>query len=300
MAVIYDIEHITQYKYANPVTLAQHRAMFLPRVAHGGRLIKYSLETNVPSQVRWVVDALGNSLALIDFSEPTCELVVTYRFRGVHYGAKAVEARAVDPRAKAFPIQYTLDEWADLAPFLRPHAEDSDGSVSAWIRECLARVPSGDPVQLLKHMTNLFSESFAYQAREVEGTQAPGVTLATKSGTCRDYAWLMIEALRRLGLACRFMSGYLYDSALDGGKNAMRGSASTHAWVSTYLPGAGWNYYDPTNRIDQGFALIPVAAVRHPGQASPLQGSWFGSAGDYLGMDVKVSIHKVGEIEVDY
>lgn len=103
-------------------------------------------------------------------------------------------------------------------------------------------------------------------------------TLRTKSGTCRDYAWLMIEALRRLGFVSRFASSYLYDGALDGGAVGVTGSGATHAWLQVFLPGA------------------TVAVVRHPGQAVPLEGSWCGEAKDYLGMSIDVSVHKVGEI----
>ncbi|HEY9888762.1 MAG TPA: transglutaminase family protein, partial [Candidatus Obscuribacterales bacterium] len=135
-----------------------------------------------------------------------------------------------------------------------------------------------------------------YQPRETKGTQAPGQTLKLRTGTCRDYAWLMIEALRRLGFACRFVSGYLYDAALDGGEVGMTGSGATHAWLQVYLPGAGWCNYDPTNCITEGFELIRVAIARHPGQVIPLSGSWFGDTDDYLGMEVKVSIRKLGTL----
>jgi transglutaminase-like putative cysteine protease len=145
-------------------------------------------------------------------------------------------------------------------------------------------------------MMDTIRGSLTYQAREAEGTQSPGETLRLKSGTCRDYAWLMIEALRRLGFACRFVSGYLYDAALDGGEIGMTGSGATHAWLQVYLPGAGWLNYDPTNQITAGFDLIRVAIARHPGQVIPLAGSWFGNAGDYLGMDVKVVIRKLGTL----
>jgi len=294
MAVVYDIEHTTSYKYKNPVTLAEHRALFLPRVGHSGRVLSYSIATNVPSRTRWIMDALSNSVALIEFTEPTTELVVTFKFSGEHYGAADIDEFPVDPRGQEFPVQHTPDEWTDLASFMRPHAEDMDGSVAAWARGFLTGAEN-EPKRVMKQMMDAIRDTFKYQAREVEGTQSPGETLSSKSGTCRDFAWLMIEALRRLGLPCRYMSGYLYDSALDGGSTAMQGSASTHAWLTAYLPGAGWLHYDPTNRISQGFALIPVAVARHPAQAIPLQGSWFGSAGDYLGMDVSVSIHKVAD-----
>jgi transglutaminase-like putative cysteine protease len=164
--------------------------------------------------------------------------------------------------------------------------------VAAWAKHFV----EGDQdvtTDVLKRIMNTIRDTFQYQARDAEGTQAPGETLRLKSGTCRDYAWLMIETLRRLGLACRFVTGYLYDSALDGGDVGMTGSGATHAWLAVYLPGAGWLHYDPTNRLTEGFDLIPVAIARHPGQAVPLTGSWFGEAQDYLGMEVKVAVRKI-------
>jgi len=106
----------------------------------------------------------------------------------------------------------------------------------------------------------------------------------------------MIEMLRRLGLASRFVSGYLYDASLDGGAVGMAGSGATHAWVQVFLPGAGWLDYDPTNSLSGGFDLIPVAIARHPGQAIPLAGSWFGDTGDYLGMSIDVAVRKIGSV----
>lgn len=295
MAVVYDIEHSTTYTYKKPVTFAQHRALFLPRLGHGGRLYSYSITASVPTAIRWIRDALSNNVALIDFLEPTAELVVTFKFRGAHYGAQGIAEFLVEPRGQVFPVQYTPDEWTDLAAFMRPHADDPDGSVAAWGRSFLAGA-ANDTGKVLRQMMDTIRDTFSYQAREVEGTQLPGETLKLKAGTCRDFAWLMIEALRALGLACRFESGYLYDAKLDGGSVSMTGSASTHAWLTVYLPGVGWLDCDPTNRISGGFELIPVAIARHPAQASPLQGSWFGAANDYVGMNVNVSIKKVADI----
>jgi transglutaminase-like putative cysteine protease len=106
----------------------------------------------------------------------------------------------------------------------------------------------------------------------------------------------MIETLRRLGLGSRFVSGYLYDASLDGGAVGMAGSGATHAWVQVFLPGAGWLDYEPTNSLSDGFDLIPVAIARHPGQAIPFSGSWFGDTGDYLGMSIDVAVRKIGSV----
>jgi transglutaminase-like putative cysteine protease len=148
----------------------------------------------------------------------------------------------------------------------------------------------------VQRMLDAFRDTFTYRARDTEGALASVETPRSKSGTCRDYAWLMIEALRRLGFAARFVSGYIYDAALDQGGTGITGSGATHAWVQVFLPGAGWMNYDPTNHINAGFDLIQVAVARHPGQAVPLAGSWFGDAGDYLGMSVHVAVRKLGDV----
>jgi len=295
MAVIIQVEHITTYKYANPVTFGEHRVIFLPSGSYYGRILDYSLETNLPSQKIWIVDTLANNVAFVTFSEPAAELIFTCRFRLASYGSRGIDNFPLRPRAKHIPVQYTPDEWIDLAPFLRPHADDPDGTVAAWAKSFTIE-DQDDTRQVLQQMMDTIRDTFTYEAREAEGTQPPEQTLATKKGTCRDYAWLMIEALRRLGFACRFVTGYLYDSALDGGADGMVGSGTTHAWLQVYLPGAGWLSYDPTNRITEGFDLIRVATVRHPGQAMPLIGTWSGVAQDYLGMTVSVSVRKLAAI----
>ena len=295
MAVHFEISHTTTYKYGNPVSFGPHQAMFLPRPAIRGRMLSWLVKTSPASKIRWVSDPLANNITVMEFSEPSAELVFTFQFRGVHYGAKAVEEFPLESRAEDVPIQYTPDEWTDLGVFIRPHAEDPDSSVAAWAKSFVSD-SRGRTTDILKRMLHTFDDAFSYKTREADGTQAPGETLRTKSGTCRDYAWLMIEALRRLGFASRFVSGYLYDAALDGGATGMTGSGATHAWVQVFLPGAGWVHYDPTNRITAGYDLIPVAIARYPAQAVPLAGSWFGKAEDYLGMSVRVAVHKLGEV----
>ncbi len=179
--------------------------------------------------------------------------------------------------------------------YLRPHAEDPDGGLAVWAKGFVTGA-SDRTLDVLQRMMDAINTDLTYQSREAEGTQPPSETLRLKSGTCRDYAWLMIEALRRLGLACRFVSGYLYDAALDGGDVGMIGAGATHAWLQVYLPGVGWRNYDPTNRITAGFDLIPVAIARHPGQVMPLSGSWYGNLGSYQGMTVNVILRKLASL----
>jgi transglutaminase-like putative cysteine protease len=242
-----------------------------------------------------MMDTLSNNVALLEFNQPAEQLTVTFRVRGEHFGYRAITEFPLNPRAEEIPIQYTPDEWMDTQMYLRPHAEDPDGNLAAWAKGFVEGA-NDSTLDVLRRMMDAINSGLTYQGREAEGTQAPSETLRLKSGTCRDYAWLMVEALRRLGLACRFVSGYLYDAALDGGDVGMTGSGATHAWLQVYLPGAGWRNYDPTNRITKGFDLIPVAIARHPSQVMPLSGSWFGNSGDYLGMEVKVALRKLASL----
>ena len=145
-------------------------------------------------------------------------------------------------------------------------------------------------------MTRAIHSEFRYGKRLEAGTQTPAHTLASKSGTCRDYAVLMIEAARSLGLAARFVSGYIYSSP-RAEEAAWVGGGHTHAWVQVYLPSCGWVEFDPTNGIVGNKDLVRVAVVRDPRQAVPLSGTWDGEAGDYIGMEVEVDLR--AEIATD-
>lgn len=292
--MFYELMHQTTYRYREPVSFDTHRAIFLPSSAYSGRILSHSLETNIPSRRRWLMDTLSNNVAELEFDAPNKELEVTFKLKGQHFGIKELAEYSLSERAKLIPVQYTPDEWNDLAPFIRPHTNDPNSDLSSWARNFVSSARS-DTVSMLQTMMDTLWDEFDYQSREAEGTQTPAQTLSRQSGTCRDYAWLMIEALRRIGFACRFISGYLYDPSQDTGEEAdeMDGSGATHAWLQVYLPGAGWRSYDPTNCITSGTNLIQVAIARHPGQAIPLSGAWSGNSDDYLGMDVSVNVRKI-------
>ena len=140
------------------------------------------------------------------------------------------------------------------------------------------------------------SERFTYVSRHEIGTQDPIETLKLGSGSCRDFAVLMIEAVRSLGLAARFVSGYLYvpEPGSDGGGGGRVGGGATHAWLEVYIPGAGWVEYDPTNGVVGNRDLIRVAVVSDARQAVPLSGTWTGFPSDFVGMDVTVSVTSDG------
>ena len=145
-----------------------------------------------------------------------------------------------------------------------------------------------DTFELLARLTEGINHGFRYRRREAKGIQEPLETLRFGHGSCRDFALLMMEAVRSLGLAARFVSGYLYVPSRDGPENI--GGGSTHAWCQVYLPGAGWVEFDPTNGIIGNRDLIRVAVARDPSQAIPLSGTYAGSPEDVLGMKVQVNV----------
>ncbi|MQT14333.1 transglutaminase family protein [Segnochrobactrum spirostomi] len=291
MAETLHIKHTTRYSYAAPVTLGSHRLMVRPRDSHDLRLIEATLALSPPGSVRWFHDVFGNSIAVVEFSGPATELVIESDLVIDRYTREAIEGD-LDPAAAHYPFVYSADDRADLGRLLERHYPDPKGRVEAWARGFLTD-GAADTLALLDAMNRTIKADFAYQARDIEGTQTPLETLDLGSGSCRDFALLMMEGLRCLGIATRFVSGYLYDPALDGAAaDGTVGAGATHAWVDVYLPGAGWVEYDPTNGLIGSANLLRVAVARDPAQAVPIAGSFQGRPGDFLGMQVEVHVNR--------
>jgi len=293
MTVQYEIVHTTVYRYRQPVTFGEHRVMFRPRDSHDLRVLATDLQVSPNSQVRMIQDPHSNSVALVQPDGPASELEIVCRFTIEHAHTNNAEL-PLAPSAEVFPFAYSVDERFDLEQYLRPHYDDPGGHLTAWARQFLRTDGLTGTRELLFKMNQFIRANFNYAARDEEGTQAPQETLKRSTGSCRDFALLMMEAVRRLGVATRFVSGYLYDPALDGGDaDATVGAGATHAWLQAYLPGAGWVPFDPTNNLTGGNHLIRVGVARDPSQAAPISGSWYGEADDYLGMTVNVAVHRL-------
>jgi transglutaminase-like putative cysteine protease len=300
MSVQYDIVHTTVYTYKSPVTFGEHRVMFRPRDSHDQRVLATDLQVSPNADVRLILDPHSNSVALVQPTEPATELKIVCSFTIEHAHSNNLEL-PLSPSAEIFPFAYGLDERFDLELYLRPHHEDPGGELTAWARQFLRTDGPTHTRDMLVQMNQHIRDNFRYVARDEEGTQTPHQTLELGTGSCRDFALLMMEAARRLGVATRFVSGYLYDQSLDtaasdaegaGEAEATVGAGYTHAWLQAYLPGAGWVPFDPTNNLLGGTQLIRVGVARDPSQAAPVSGSWFGQADDYLGMTVSVTVKR--------
>lgn len=292
MSVSYDIVHTTVYHYKQPVSFGEHRVMFRPRDSHDLRVLATDLQVSPQSLVRMIQDPHSNSVALVQPLVSAAELKIVCSFSIEHAHTNNLEL-PLAPTAEVFPFAYSLDERFDLENYLRPQYDDVGGHLTAWARQFIRTDGYTGTRDLLVKMNEFIRVNFRYADRDEEGTQAPQATLKLASGSCRDFALLMMEAVRRLGIATRFVSGYLYDPALDGGEDAGTvGAGATHAWLQAYLPGAGWVPFDPTNNLLGGNQLIRVGVARDPSQAAPIAGVWYGEPDDYLGMKVTVEVKR--------
>lgn len=284
------IRHVTRYDYRNPVGLTQHRLMVRPRDSHDLRLHEATLSVSpTPRTTRWAHDVFGNSVCLIDWEEDarTDHLEIISELDLTHYPAGPELPRAtVDPGVEIFPFSYAAEEAPDLARLRERHLPDPQRRVDAWARRFLAQGGATRTLPMLEAMTRAIRDEFTYEGRDAEGTNSPVETLESGKGACRDFTLLMMEAARSLGLAARFVSGYLYDAAGTG----VVGGGATHAWCAVYVPGAGWVEYDPTNGLVAGENLIRVGATRTPDQAVPIGGGYFGKPDDFARLHVDVAV----------
>ncbi len=284
------INHVTRYRYRRDVAFGEHRILVRPRESYDQRVLSASLEIDPePVSLRWLQDVFGNAVAIATFDRRADTLEV----RGtaeVEHLPTCEEDIQVEPYAASYPFTYSAEDMPDLLRSIERDYNDRDRVIDDWAMSFVDVDHPNGTLALLKRMTEGIKRDFDYQARETKGIQPPVTTLSLGSGTCRDYALLMMEAVRSLGFAARFVSGYLYQ---PDNENARVGGHSTHAWVRVFLPGSGWVEFDPTNGIVGNRGLIRVAVARDPRQATPLSGTWRGVKGSQLDMNVEVRIKQL-------
>ena len=278
------IRHSTVYRYSEAVNFGPHRLMLRPREEHDRAIESSMLEIVPPHRLRWQSDVYGNSVTVVEFLQPSETLrivseVVVKQFEPNPFNF------LLDPRVAEYPFAYDEEELPDLEPFrtkLYPHDTEAmiEWLAPHWPSNKLGPKPT---VELLLELNQAIHDRMAYVRREEFGVQSPAETLALGGGSCRDYAVFLIEACRHLGLAARFVSGYIHTPDEHG---------STHAWTEVYLPGAGWKGFDPTSGILACDLHVPVAVSRHPGGASPISGS-HSNPGAFLDLDVAVKIEEL-------
>jgi transglutaminase-like putative cysteine protease len=278
------VQHSTVYRYREPVAFGEHRMMFRPRASHDLRLIGTNLAiTPQPAQLRWLHDPFDNSVAVATFEGTASELRFESTVTLEHFENSTPEY-PLEQTARMYPFRYSGEDLPNLGRALHRHYPGEQ--VSQWALQFLDASDSTGVMKILRAMTCGIREKFRYVRRTEKGVQTPEETLRNGCGSCRDFAVLMMEAARSLGIAARFVSGYIFvpsDSGLAGG-------GATHAWMQAYLPGAGWIDFDPTNSIVGNRNLIRVAVAWVPDQVLPLWGTYVGSQRAFLEMNVTVTV----------
>ncbi len=290
---VYEVRHSTLYRYSAPAQLGPQRLVLRPRDSHDLRIRETGLAiTPEPAAVTWLHDVYGNSIATATFAGETQELRIESRLKVAHYGLPGPEF-PLEPFAETWPFNYRPQEWPDLKLYIERQFSDPDGVLDRWVRRFSSPGQAAiDTHDLLLGVMRAIKAELPYRVREEEGIQPPLQTLA-QGGSCRDFAVLLIEAVRTMGIAARFVSGYLYVPAADEGGPGLIGGGATHAWAEIYLPGAGWVQFDPTNALVGGQDLIRVAIARDPRAVSPIAGSFSGHAGTTSEITVEVDVRRV-------
>ena len=274
MSIHVALHHVTRYEYDRPINLGPQIIRLRPAPHSRTRVLSYSMRVKPEKHfINWQQDPQSNYQARLVFPEKTTCF---------HVEVDLVAEMAVfnpfdfflEPRAEHFPVSY--EEWQseELAPF-RKKCE-----LTPLFAEYLAAVPR-DPVRTIDFLVDLnrnLQHHISYLIRMEPGVQTPEETLTARSGSCRDSGWLLVQLLRHLGFAARFVSGYLIQltpdvKSLDGPSGPEKDFTDLHAWCEVFLPGAGWVGLDPTSGLLAGEGHIPIACTPEPGSAAPVSGA---------------------------
>jgi transglutaminase-like putative cysteine protease len=261
--------HTTHYHYPRAVDFAPHTLYLRPRTTAHQRLIRHELTLNPAAKVASLRDAHDNDADCAYFAVQASSLCIRSAFEVENTQWNPFDF-ILDARAIAFPFKYTPEEVLALGAYLAPPFASTQTSLRSWLDAHFTERP-GETVPSISALNQLLFQRLGYIRREEQGIQPSLVTLASGGGACRDYAVLFIELCRTLGIAARFVSGYLFAPSGEGN----RAVGAMHAWAEVYLPGAGWRALDPTHGIWCDSTFIPVAHAAVAVSVNPIQGNLY-------------------------
>lgn len=278
----YKILHRTYYNFSVAVRLEPHVLRLRPREGHELHIESSSLEISPPATLRWHRDVEDNSVAIATFTSPADKLSVESEVIIQQYNQDPLDFLLAD-YATDYPFVYTPDDLVVLAPYTNFAGNLPGTLLTAWVAGIWQPGERLQTYTLLQRLCAHIHQNLSYRLREEPGVQSAADTLARGTGSCRDFASLFMEAARHLGLAARFVSGYLLapPSPVNFG--------ATHAWAEVYLPGAGWKGFDPAIGEIAGPAHTAVAVARLPESVPPIAGSYLGPPGANLNVGVWVT-----------
>lgn len=278
----YKILHRTYYNFSGSVTLEPHTLRLRPLENHELRIESSSLKITPAATLRWLRDVEGNSVAIASFAAPASQLRIESEVIIQQFNENPFDFLVAD-YATGYPFAYSNEDWLVLSPYMHVRVPMENPRLADWLAGLYRSDEQIQTFTLLQRLCSHIHQTLSYRLREEPGVQHPEETLSRGTGSCRDFANLFMSAARNLGLAARFVSGYLHaePSALNYG--------STHAWAEVYLPGAGWTGFDPTHGGMAGNSHIAVAVARLPDSVPPVSGSFIGLPGVSLDVGVWVS-----------
>nr|WP_320014043.1 transglutaminase family protein [uncultured Desulfobacter sp.] len=277
----YKIIHRTYYNYTDAVTLGPHHLLLRPREDHDLRIESFILKITPDAKIYWHRDVEGNSVAIANFTSPTQQLTVDSEVIIRQYNEFPLDFIVAD-YAINYPFFYNEEDQFLLSPYRVLPDQKTREILNNWIFKVWKSYEQVQTYTLLQRLTEAICATMVYKVREEPGVQSAEETLSFGSGSCRDFALLFMEAVKCLGLASRFVSGYLHAPLMSSQ------IGSTHAWAEVYLPGGGWKGFDPTTGDIVGTNHIPVAVSRLAESVPPISGSYAGSAKSKLDVGVWV------------
>ena len=278
----YKIVHRTYYNFSEPVWLNPHALRLRPKEGHELRIESSMLDIRPTAVLRWHRDVEDNSVAIATFGSQTSQLAIESEVVIQQYNEDPLDFVVAD-YATDYPFAYEPEDRDVLSPHLKIVEPSDSNAMGDWVRQLWHAGERIETYALLRRIAQRIQKSLSYQRREEPGVQMPAETLSRATGSCRDYAYLFMETARHLGLAARFVSGYLHSPPTDTNYGA------THAWAEVFLPGAGWTGFDPTVGELVGTDHIAVAVARLPESIPPVSGSFQGPPGAQLDVGVWVS-----------
>lgn len=265
------LSHLTRYGFDRKVKLGPHIVRLKPAPQARARILDYRL-TVAPSDhvMTWHTDPFGNAFARLIFADATDRLEVTNLLEAEIDPVNPF-GFLIEPTAEKLPFDYAPSLAHDLAPLLAKPA--GGGAFAAYVGDL--RVDGKPTITFLGELAQRVAEDIRYRTREEEGVFGADETLRHGEGSCRDSAWLLVELLRALGIAARFVSGYLIELAEPTTKSGggAKDRAELHAWCEAFVPGAGWIGIDGTSGLFAAESHVPLAAASFPAGAGPIEGT---------------------------
>lgn len=287
------VDHLTEYRYERPVGFGEHSLYLRPRESHTIHVESFEVTSRPAGRIRWVRDCFNNVVAVVSFSLEESDELSFHCKMAFDVAEENPFDFILERRAAQFPFSYDIREKSALRPYLEPE-ESERWRALEWVRSALGDLSkTRETISFLTELNLAIHRSIAYERRNEEGTQTANETLERGRGSCRDMAELFAATSRQLGLAARFVSGYLYEPPHPDGSAALNVAAgSMHAWAEVYLPGAGWRGFDPTNGLLTNHHFLPAAVATKPDWVSPIQGQYYHAGGVRSQMRVTLRIEE--------